>query len=104
MVFELVRKAMLASLGAQERAKEFVDDLIKRGELSKSEGATLLKEWMHRVEQSSKEMDARVKDLVRKNLERLNLPTREDMDKLNRKVQALAARVRKLEGTEREGD
>jgi hypothetical protein len=34
-VADIIKKAMLAGLGAQEKAKEFVDDLVKTGELSK---------------------------------------------------------------------
>ena len=37
LIGEVIKKAMLAGLGAQEKAKEFVEELVKAGELSKSE-------------------------------------------------------------------
>jgi polyhydroxyalkanoate synthesis regulator phasin len=95
---EIIKKAMLVGLGAQEKAKEFVEELVKAGELSKSEASTLVKEWTSKAEESSKEFDKRVKETVANILEKLNIPNREDMEKLEKKVQALNARLKKLEG------
>lgn len=98
LIAEIIKKAMLAGLGAQEKAKEFVEELVKAGELSKSEASTLVKEWTSKAEESTKEFDKRVKDTVANVLEKLNIPSREDMEKLEKKVQALNARLKKLEG------
>lgn len=95
---DIIKKAMLVGLGAQEKAKEFVEELVKAGELSKSEASTLVKEWTSKAEESSKEFDKRVKETVANILEKLNIPNREDMEKLEKKVQALNARLKKLEG------
>jgi len=95
---EIVKKAMLVGLGAQEKAKEFVEELVKAGELSKSEASTLVKEWTSKAEESTKEFDKRVKETVANILEKLNIPSREDMEKLEKKIQALNARLKKLEG------
>jgi polyhydroxyalkanoate synthesis regulator phasin len=98
LIGEVIKKAMLVGLGAQEKAKEFVEELVKAGELSKSEASTLVKEWSAKAEESTKEFDKRVKETVANVLEKLNIPTREDMEKLEKKVQALNARLKKLEG------
>lgn len=98
IIAELIKKAMLVGLGAQEKAKEFVEELVKAGELSKSEASTLVKEWTSKAEESTKEFDKRVKETVANILEKLNIPSREDMEKLEKKVQALNARLKKLEG------
>ena len=95
---DIIKKAMLVGFGAQEKAKEFVEELVKAGELSKSEASTLVKEWTSKAEESSKEFDKRVKETVANILEKLNIPNREDMEKLEKKVQALNARLKKLEG------
>jgi polyhydroxyalkanoate synthesis regulator phasin len=89
---------MLVGLGAQEKAKEFVEELVKAGELSKSEASTLVKEWTSKAEESTREFDKRVKETVANVLEKLNIPSHEDMEKLEKKVQALNARLKKLEG------
>jgi len=98
LITEVIKKAMLVGLGAQEKAKEFVEELVKAGELSKSEGSNLVKEWTAKAEESTKEFDKRVKETVANVLEKLSIPSREDMEKLEKKVQTLNARLKKLEG------
>jgi polyhydroxyalkanoate synthesis regulator phasin len=98
LIAEIIKKAMLVGLGAQEKAKEFVEELVKAGELSKSEASSLVKEWTSKAEESTKEFDKRVKETVANVLEKLSIPTREDMEKLEKKIQALNARLKKLEG------
>ncbi len=100
IVTEVIKKAMLAGLGAQEKAKEFVDELVKAGELSKSEGSTLVREWMSKAEESTKDMDLKIKDAISVAFEKINIPTRDDFEKLDKKFQGLSARISKLEGGE----
>lgn len=102
VIAEVIKKAMLVGLGAQEKAREFVEELVKAGELSKSEASTLVKEWTTKTEERTKEFDKRVKDTVANILEKLNIPSREDMEKLEKKLQTLNARLKKLEGGESE--
>ncbi len=102
VIAEVIKKAMLVGLGAQEKAKEFVEELVKAGELSKSEASTLVKEWTTKTEERTKDFDKRVKETVANILEKLNIPSHEDIEKLEKKVQALNARLRKLEGGESE--
>ncbi len=103
MVSEVIKKAMLAGLGAQEKAKEFIDELVKAGELSKSEGANLVKEWVSKAEESTKDMDHKVKDAIAAAFEKINLPTRDDLEKLDKQIQGISARRTKLEGGEGKG-
>jgi polyhydroxyalkanoate synthesis regulator phasin len=98
IISEVIKRAMLAGLGAQEKAKEFVDELVKAGELSKSEAANLVKEWSSKAEQGTKDMDVKIKDAVAGILEKLHIPSKEDFEKLEKKVQSLNARLKKLEG------
>jgi len=98
VIAEVIKKAMLVGLGAQEKAKEFIEELVKAGELSKSEASTLVKEWTTKAEESTKEIDKRAKDTVTNILEKLNIPSRDDMEKLEKKIQALNGRLKKLEG------
>jgi len=102
-VAEVIKKAMLAGLGAQEKAREFVDELVKAGELSKNEGATLVKEWVSKAEESTKDMDHKVKDAIAAAFEKLNIPTRDDLANLEKKVQGLSARLSKIEGDDGKG-
>ena len=102
-VAEVIKRAMLVGLGAQEKAKEFVDELVKAGELSKSDGATLVKEWVSKAEESTKDMDHKIKDAIAAAFEKFNIPTRDDLASLEKKVQGLSARLSKIEGGDGKG-
>ncbi len=102
-VAEIIKKAMLAGLGAQEKAKEFVDELVKAGELSKGDAASLVKEWVSKAEESRKDLDGKIKDAIAGAFEKLNLPTKDDIEKMEKKLQNISARLTKLEGGEGKG-
>lgn len=102
-VSEVIKKAMLVGLGAQEKAKEFIDDLVKAGELSKGEAASLVKEWVSKAEESTKDLDKKVKDAISGAFEKLNIPSRDDIENLDKKIQSLSARLKKIEGNGGEG-
>ncbi len=97
-VSEILKKAMLAGLGVQEKAREFVDELVKAGELSKSEAASLVKEWASKAEESTKDIDKKIKDAIGGAFDRLNIPSKDDFEKMEKKLQGISARLRKLEG------
>jgi poly(hydroxyalkanoate) granule-associated protein len=100
---DIIKKAMLAGLGAQEKAKEFIDELVKAGELSKNEAASLVKEWVSKAEESTRNLDTKVKDAIANAFEKLNIPSRDAIEKLEKKVQNLSAKIDKLEGGKGEG-
>jgi polyhydroxyalkanoate synthesis regulator phasin len=95
--FESIRKALMAGLGVQEKVKELVDELVKKGELSESQGANLVKEWSDKVGKTGENLSQGITELVDKSLEKMNIPTRDEVEKLQKKVQALSARVKKIE-------
>jgi poly(hydroxyalkanoate) granule-associated protein len=97
-LFDVVRNALLAGFGVQEKVKEFVDELVKKGELSESQGAKLVKDWSEKVQKNTEDMSKSFNEMVAKTLSKMNLSTKEDIEKLNGKVDALAARVGKIEG------
>lgn len=102
-VTEMIKKAMLAGLGAQEKAREFIDELVKAGELSKSDASSLVKEWVSKAEDSRREFDVKIKDAIASSLEKINIPTRDDFEKIEKKLQNISARLTKLEAEKTEG-
>jgi poly(hydroxyalkanoate) granule-associated protein len=95
--FEYLRKAMLAGFGAQDRVKEFLDELVKKGELSDSQGAKLAKEWTEKAEKSSTDINKSLADLVNKTLEKMNMPSKDDVEKLRKEMKTLSSKIKKLE-------
>ena len=96
-MFDSIRKALLAGIGVPEKVKELIDDLVKKGELSKSQGAKLIKEWSDKISRSEDEFGKTISEIINKTFEKMNIPTRDEVEKLNRKVLSLSARLRKLE-------
>lgn len=97
--FEVVKNALLAGFGVQEKVNEFINELVKKGELSELQGAKLVKEWTEKADKSTEQFSKSISDIITKTMEKMTLPTKEDIEKLNRKIQALSVRVKKLEGT-----
>ncbi len=101
-VFDVVRKALLAGVGVQEKVKEFIDELIKKGELSEAEGAKLIKEWTEKAEKSTEGLRQSITGLINSTLEKMKLPTREEVERLEKKIDRLSERLKKLEGEKAE--
>ncbi|MHB8173091.1 MAG: phasin family protein [Nitrospirota bacterium] len=97
MVYDMVRKALLAGLGMQEKVKELLDDLVKKGELNETEGARLMKEWMVRAKSSTEDVSKMASDSLDMAFDKMNLASRDEMNSLSKKVQQLSVRVKKLE-------
>ncbi len=95
--FEVIRKALMAGFGVQEKVSDFIDEMVKKGELSESQGAKLVKEWSDKADQTGKDISKSISDVIDNAMEKMNLPTKEDVEKLQRKVQTLSARIKKLE-------
>ncbi len=97
-LFDIVKKALLAGLGAREKVKELVDELVKKGELSKSQGAKIVKIWAEKADKRKEKISKNLCELIDKTFTRMNLPTKKDIHELNKKIDAL---TKKLEGSEK---
>ncbi len=102
--FDTIRDALLAGFGVQEKVKEFIDDLVKKGELNESQGAKLIKEWTDSAKKTTTDFTQGFSDIVTKTLEKMNLPTRDDIEKINSKINSLSRRIKKLEGIKETDD
>ena len=101
-ILDIIRNAMLAGFGVQEKVKEIIDDFVKKGELSESQGAKLVKEWAEKVDKNTEDMSKSLNELVQKALDKMSLPSKDEIAKLNEQVNALSERIKKLEETGRQ--
>lgn len=104
---DAVRRVLLAGIGAvvlaQEEVEEFVNKLIDRGEIAEKDGRKLINEVIEKrkkkaqdsSQSAQEELDKRMEGL----LERLNIPTKSDIDALNAKVTELSGKVEDLKKT-----
>lgn len=98
---DILHKALMAGLGVPEKLKEVVDDLVEKGELSESEGAKLVKECSVKVGKTGEDLNKGMTELINKTLEKMNIPTRDEVEKLSKKVSTLSSRIKKLEDSPR---
>jgi polyhydroxyalkanoate synthesis regulator phasin len=88
------RKVLLAGIGAvalaQDEAEDFVNKLVERGQIAEQDGKKLLRDLVERrkkgAARAEEELDRRVEEL----LNRLNVPTRAD-------IEALASQIAELD-------
>lgn len=99
---EVIHKTLMAGIGVPEKIGEIIDELVKKGELSESQGARLVKECTAKAGKAGDDFNKAISDVISKVLEKMNIPARDDFDKLNRKVTALSARIKKLEESSKE--
>ncbi len=94
---ELTRKVMLAAVGAvglaQDETEDFVNRLVKRGEIAEKDARKLLKEV---TEKRRKTVEKRAEKQMDKVFDRMNIPSKADIEELNAKISILTAKVEEL--------
>jgi len=95
--FQVARKVVLAGFGAvglaQDELEEFVNRLVERGEIAEKDARKLLHEVTERRRKTAEhEMDKRLDEV----LERMNVPSKTDIDALSHKITALTHKVEEL--------
>lgn len=94
-MFELLEKAVLTAIGAaaltQKKGEEMVQELRSRYKLSEEEG----KAFMDRLQEMAKAGRERTQEMaeaeVRKAMDRMGMVSRDDFEKLERRVRVLEA-------------
>jgi poly(hydroxyalkanoate) granule-associated protein len=99
-LFEATRKVVLASVGAvglaQDELENFVNRLVKRGEIAEKDARKLLKEATERRRKSARGMDKRMEKQLNKALDWMNIPSKQDIEELGDKISELTAKVEEL--------
>jgi polyhydroxyalkanoate synthesis regulator phasin len=95
--YETARKLMLAGAGAvalaQEEAEQFLERLVERGEIAEKDARKIVREMTEKRRKSAgNELDKRVEDL----LDRMNVPSKSDIEALSDKIAVLTEKVEDL--------
>ncbi len=97
-LFDLARRVLLASIGAmalaQDEVEDFVNRLVERGEIAEKDGRKLVKEIIDRRKNETRR--AEVSKRMEEALDRLNVPTKSDIEALSEKIAALTKKVDEL--------
>jgi poly(hydroxyalkanoate) granule-associated protein len=107
-----VRRVLMAGVGAvalaQEEIDEFVNKLVERGEIAEKDGRNLLADIRERRNKTQEEAKTRAKSAsetldkrMETILDRLNIPTKSDIETLSKKVTLLAEKVDALKANKK---
>jgi polyhydroxyalkanoate synthesis regulator phasin len=88
---------LLSGLGiasiTQEKMQKFVDDMVKQGEMSEKEGSAMVKKMMDGMEKNRREMEARMNKTFKEMFEKTKVPTRREVQALEKKIDDLNRRL-----------
>ena len=90
---QLLRKLILSGIGAfaltQEKIEEIVEELAKRGEIAWGEKEDLLGELIKKGKEQKVEVEKRIAEKVEEILSRVNIATKSDIERLEKKIDEL---------------
>ena len=96
-VMDTFKKAVLAGLGlidlTREKAEQIVDDLVKKGEVSKLQKSKFVEKLIEGHEEGTKIL----KEKMEKAKEKLPVVAKEEIEKLHQKIDKLSEALTKLE-------
>lgn len=87
---DLIKKGLAMGLGfavvSKEQIEKVVDELVKKGELSVNESKDLVSELIQKGEEQHQEINTKLRDQVQKILNELNIPSKVDIDRLEKRI------------------
>ncbi len=99
-ILEAARNVLLAGIGAvslaQNEMEDFVNRLIERGEIAEKDGRKLMEDINQRRKSRMKKIEDRFETRINRILERLDIPTRADVDRLNDHIAELNRKIDEL--------
>ncbi len=96
-MLDTLKNALYASLGlvaiTQEKLKGFVDEWVKRGELTAEQGKKLMEELLQRSQSEGRALSDRIAQEVLHVLDKSPFASRRDLRTLEDRVRALEAKL-----------
>jgi len=98
-MLDSIHKMFLAGVGLAAMTKDKIDEhikeLVEKGKLTEKEGREMAEDVLKKSEQAKKDLQKQVEEYVQKVLNKLQIPSKEE-------VEELAARIEKLEAAKTE--
>lgn len=95
--YDVVRRMMLAGIGAialtHDEIVEFIDKLVERGEIARKDREELIQEMKERYKKSYHSDESPAHKKVNEMMERFSVPTKKDLDELNKKLADLEKKI-----------
>lgn len=95
-MLDTVKRTMYAGLGlaalTKEKAEEFANYLVETGELTQMQAEELLSEWRSQGKRVDDKIQDTIDSAIQSTVQKLNLATKEDIYRLNLKLDELLSR------------
>jgi len=92
-MFDLLKKTILTGVGIASMTKEKVEELGKKiskeSKLTAEEGKKMVNDLLKQSEKAREDLENQVHKLVKKSMEKLAIPTREDFNRLEKRIKKL---------------
>lgn len=89
----VISKAVSFGLGmavaSKEQVEKFADDMVKRGELGKSESKQFVEDMLEKGELARTELEQQIQLRIRQRLAEMDLATKEDIRALEQRLELL---------------
>ena len=99
-LLEAARRVLLAGIGAvalsQEAIEDFVNKLVERGEIAEKDGRKLVNEMREKRKKGTEKAEDEATGRIESILDRMNVPSKADIDALSKKVTELSKKVDEL--------
>ena len=100
-VLKTMRSVLLATIGALALGKEeieaIVQRLVEKGEIAEQDGRDLINDLMERRKREAEEVEEKSEGMIDMRIEsmlnRMNIPSKSDVESLSRKVSDLSKKV-----------
>ena len=97
-MFDLLKKAALMGIGITSMTKDKIEELAKEivgeGKLSEEEGRKLVEGLLKQADEARKDLEDRVEKLVKSALEKLDIPSRGEVEKLEERIKKLEIQIK----------
>ena len=92
-MFDLLKKTILTGIGIASMTKDKIEELGKKiseeSKLSAEEGKRLVQDLLKQSEKAKNNLETEVQKFVKIALEKLDIPTRDDLNRLEKRIKKL---------------
>lgn len=96
-MLDFLKKGMYWGVGlfeeSREKVEELVDDLVKRGEVTLEEKSKVVEKYVQKLKEQEQALSSRINVEIKKAIEKLGIPTREEYNKLVQEIEELKKRL-----------
>ena len=73
----------------KEKTEELGKKISEESKLTEEEGKKMVNDLLKQSEKAREDLEAQIQKLVKKSLEKLDIPTREDLNRLEKRIKKL---------------